>query len=127
MEWQSKQRQVPARPREPLGRAFIQYLLLLLVNLLHRYEQHKVKALASMRRSLEKQKSQLQGDPLRTAAETADTFRHPCSTMVTMEHGTRALVAAPIHVRLQTFAQVKALIGELAKCSFRLLEVNRLS
>lgn len=105
MEWQSK-----GRVAAPLGRAFIQYLLLLLPTLQVKYEASNARKLASLQkaRSTAKLKPQDQEEP----------WEQPSASLVlTLEHGTCAMVDAPMQVRLETFAETKAAIGELAYCA----------
>ena len=126
MKWQSR-RSVPA----PLSQALIQYLLLLLPILMHRYNESKNKALASLHKACSVSKAQVQ-DP-----QEPDSYKGPGgpfeglktlpNSVNTDKHGSRVMMEAPMQARVDTFDRTKALIGEYAKCCLRDLVAHDLS
>lgn len=111
MEWRSK-----GRVAAPLGRAFIQYLLLLLPTLQMKYEASKARTLASLQKARSTAKLKPQDSEAPWEQGRAE-LKPSASPVVTHDHGTCAMVDAPMQVRLETFAETKAAVGELAYCA----------
>ena len=110
MEWRSE-----GRVTAPLGQAFVQYLLLLLPTLQKKYALSKARTRASLQKARSTAKLKPQDAETPWGEQGKEEVKPLVTPVVPHHHGTCAMVDAPMQIRLETFAETKAAVGELAK------------